>query len=251
MSQKQLNTGKSERKIEPRWLNIAATLRERITNDPNQEEGNLSDIALANEFKVSTAVIRQAVGQLVEEGLLTRQRGRGTFIRQKPIQSNLRLENFSAWAVQGHTVSVEILERRVVAANITLAAGLGLRVGAHLTFLKRLRSSNGLPVAYDHRYIPAELTEGIENSKFEEDAIWSVLSHDKGVHVAESTFTVKAAGATAEAAEMLHVEVGSPVLEYEVKVVDSRGRIVILGTTFCHPDRFVSQTIVRSNGRGY
>jgi hypothetical protein len=44
---------RSSRKSEPRWVHIATVLRERILNEPNQDEGSLSDIALANEFKAS------------------------------------------------------------------------------------------------------------------------------------------------------------------------------------------------------
>jgi DNA-binding GntR family transcriptional regulator len=183
--------------------------------------------------------------------LLTRQPGKGTFPRhgqqsQSLLKTNLGLENFGSWEVLGGgAITVELLSRRVIAANMTLAAGMGIKIGEHVTAIKRLRSTNGLPIAIDHRYMPVALVDGIEDAKFEKDAIWTVLSRDKGIEIGEATFTVRATGAAADIAEVLGVALNSPVLEYEVKVVDSRGRAVVIGSSFCHPDRFVSQTVVK------
>lgn len=240
---------KKSEKAEPRWVGLAAILRERISQGQIQNVRDLSDIGLANEFKVSTAVVRQAVTQLVEEGLLTRERGKGTFINKEPLEGGLKLESFDAWNLQGHTINVELLEARTMAANIAVAAGLGIEVGRPAFYLKRLRSADGLPVALDYRYIPADLVAGIDHVEFQEEAIWRVLQRMKGVQVMESMRTIKASGASQEAADILGVAPGSPVLHHEVQVVDTTSRVTILGTTVYHPDRFVYRTMVKASGR--
>jgi len=240
---------KEPMKAERRWITVASILRERIAKGDIRDGRDLSDIGLANEFQVSTAVVRQAVTQLVEEGLLTRQRGKGTFINKEPLEGGLKLESFDAWNLQGHTISVELLEARNVVANITVAAGLGVQVGQPAFYLKRLRCADGLPVALDYRYIPADLATGIDHHEFQEEAIWRVLQRTRGVQMMESMRTIKASAATQEAADILDVPPGSPVLHHEVQVLDTTGRVTILGTTVYHPDRFVYRTMVKANGR--
>ncbi|HEV8502444.1 MAG TPA: UTRA domain-containing protein, partial [Casimicrobiaceae bacterium] len=124
--------------------------------------------------------------------------------------------------------------------------GLGVPVGETVTYLKRLRLADRAPVALDHRYIPADLMKGIELPHFREEALWRLLSKHKGVNVKEAIFTIKAAGATQDTADALQVPLGSPVLHHESQVFDVNGRVVILGSTLYHPDRFVYQTSVQA-----
>lgn len=231
----------------PRWMQVASILEERINTGLARDGRELSDIALANEFNVSTAVVRQAVGRLVEQGLLTRQRGKGTFVTQQPLQGGLKaLGNFDAWHLVGREVEIEILELRLVGASIPIAAGLGVPAGETVTYLKRLRLADGVPVALDHRYVPADLMNGIERAHFREEALWRVLTKRKGVKVKEAIFTIRAAGAAQDAADALEVPLQSPVLHHESQVFDIDGRVIILGSTFYHPDRFVYQTSVQA-----
>lgn len=230
---------------QPRWVTIADALRTRIEKDG--DDRGLSDIALANEFKVSTVVVRQAVQQLVQEGLLVRRRGKGTFLAEAPLRGALdTLECFvDEWKLQGHSVRLEVLDRRVIAANMTVAAGLGVSPGEMVTYLVRLRFADNMPVAVDYRYLPLELAEGIPNEEFLQESIWRVLRRSKNADPGETRITIKAAAATSEVARYLEVEIGSPVLDHEVQVVSDRGQVMILGSSFYHPERFVYSTKVQ------
>ena len=238
-----------KQKASPLWVKVADTLRRRIQIDGDSR--GLSDIALSNEFNVSTVVIRQAVSKLVEEGLLVRQRGKGTFVtRKEPLHGGLSaLESFfDEWQLQGRRVRVELLDNRSVAASITVAAGLGVRTGEMVAYLRRLRFADELPVAVDYRWMPMDVVEGVGEQDFLQEAIWRVLRRYKNVDVAESRITIKAAAATAEVARYLEIGVGEPVLDHEVQVVDARGRVVILGSTLYHSERFVYTTTAKARG---
>jgi GntR family transcriptional regulator len=196
----------------PLWVHIANVLRSRI--EKGGDVGGLSDVALAGEFKVSTVVVRQAVQQLVQEGLLVRRRGKGTFLANEPLHGGLEaLECFvDEWRLQGHSVRVELLDRRLIAANMTVAA---------------------------------DLVDGIPDDDFLQESIWRVLRRWKNADPGETRITIKAAAATAEVARSLGIEVGSPVLDHEVQVVSDHGQIMILGSSLYHPERFVYSTKVQ------
>lgn len=233
---------RSDTSAQPLWVNVADRLRSRIQK--GGADLNLSDVALSNEFKVSTLVVRQALRQLVQEGLLVRRRGKGTFLANEPLHGGLdALECFvDEWQLQGHSVRVELIDRRMVAANMTIAAGMGIEPGEIVAYLRRLRFADDLPVAVDYRHMPADLVEGIPQEDFLHESIWRVFRRHKNVDPAETRTTIKAAGATAEVARYLEIEAGSPVLDHEVQVLDGRGRVMILGSSFYHPDRFVYTT---------
>ena len=63
----------------PLWAQIADILRRRIAESDSDSTG-FTDASLVAEFGVSPMTVRQAVSVLVDEGLLVRQRGRGTFL---------------------------------------------------------------------------------------------------------------------------------------------------------------------------
>jgi GntR family transcriptional regulator len=229
----------------PRWVAIADVLRKRI--ESGSDERDFSDVALANEFKVSTVVVRQAVQQLVQEGLLIRRRGKGTFLANEPLRGGLdALHCFvDEWSLQGHSVHVQLIDRSLVAANMSVAAGLGVEPGQIVSHLRRLRLADNLPVAMDYRYMPAELVAGIPDEDFLQESIWRVLHRHKKVVPGESRVTIKATAATPEVAQYLGVAVGAPVLDHEVQVLDRFNRVLILGSSLYHADRFVYSTKVK------
>jgi len=134
----------------------------------------------------------------------------------------------------------------LVAANMTVAEGLGVRPGEIVAYLRRLRLADDLPVAMDYRYMRAELVAGIPDEDFLQESIWRVLRRHKNVTPGESRVTLKATGASQEVAHYLGGQVGAPVLDHEVQVLDPRGRVLILGSSLYHADRFVYSTKVKA-----
>src|SRR5579872_4397651 len=94
----------------PLWAQIADILRQRIA-EGGDAQPDFTDAALVAEFKVSPMTVRQAVQELVVEGLLVRQRGRGTFIARTPVRGPLdSLERYlERWRFPGRDFRVEIL----------------------------------------------------------------------------------------------------------------------------------------------
>jgi GntR family transcriptional regulator len=234
----------------PLWAQLSDLLRERI-ND-GQPVGDLSDVSLANEFRVSAGTARQAVQALANEGLLVRRRGIGTVVTARPIQSELNVfGNFMVdWQLQGRTVRVELLERRVEAASMAVAAGLAVRPGELVGYNRRVRHANGLPVVVDHRYIPADLDDGLMEQDFLRESLWRAIQERKGIDPLESRVTVRGAAATEEAVELLGLTLGAPVLNHEMQILDTTGRIIMFGTSTYHPDRFVYSAVQKAAPSG-
>src|SRR5438105_10967393 len=92
----------------PRWAQIAQILRQRIA-EHRPGLTSLTDQSLAREFGVSPLTVRQALNDLVRSGLVTRHRGKGTFVAAKPVQGSVdHLEALmSEWRIEGRDVRIE------------------------------------------------------------------------------------------------------------------------------------------------
>jgi GntR family transcriptional regulator len=230
----------------PRWAQIAQILRQRIAEQGAGIKG-LTDHALAREFGVSPVTVRQAVADLVQSGLVTRHRGKGTFVVAKPVQGSVdHLEaSVNEWRVQGQDVRIEILERHRTAATIPTAAALEVRPGAIIAYLRRLRFADGHPVGIDYRYMLADLDERLDDADLAHETIWEVLERKLGLVDLQANTTIRAAAASDEEARLLLIAPRSPVLNRGFQLVTPAGQPILVGHSIYHPDRFIHATTVR------
>jgi GntR family transcriptional regulator len=224
----------------PLWAQIADILRRRIVESDTDLAG-FTDTALATEFRVSPMTVRQAVQTLVDEGLLIRQRGRGTFLARRPVRAEIQSfeEYLAQWRFAGRDSSVEILARELVAANISLAGELGVAQGTLVAYIRRRRSIDGQPVALDHRYLPSDVNTLLTDEEILELGLWKAIERRASVSVRHANLTIRASCARDDEAELLQIPPGAPVLERGLQLETTTGRLILSGRTLYHPDRFI------------
>jgi GntR family transcriptional regulator len=170
-----------------------------------------SDDELVEMFQVSRDTARQAVAELVREGLLTRERGRGTFVSGPGVEErfNSSLDFEQQWASRGTPMQVAglVFERRPAGAEI--AKLLEVAPDDRILLIRRVRLAARIPIALDDRYLPADLTadwgpETIEHSFLHR--LWR--SHP----LAQGDFVITAGIAASDEQEHLQLEPGTAVL---------------------------------------
>jgi len=189
-----------------------------------------SDEQLCTLFNVSRDTVRQALSELVQEGLLTRSRGLGTFVSARKLEERFGpgMDFLGQWAANGTPMQSMplVFERRP--AGDSIAATLELDARALILFIKRVRSAAGVPVAIDYRYLPAALVadwteESVRGSPLH--LLWQ--SHD----LRNGDFAIEAGIAGPEEVEYLHLAAGAPVLIRTLRYRDDSGRLVMAGHT--------------------
>src|SRR6201981_708658 len=118
---------------------------------------------LIERFKVSRTAVPKAIQNLVEGGLVEVRRGRGTFVTQPKITQELtELTGFvEDMQALGRTPTARLLDKRVVAADETVAHHLALAPGTLVVRLKRVRVADGLAMSFDETYLPRDLGEKV------------------------------------------------------------------------------------------
>jgi GntR family transcriptional regulator len=170
-----------------------------------------SDNVLAEAFQISVMTVRQAMAELVNQGLIYREQGRGTFVSPRPFRHHLqRLEGFTEDILaRGLTPSARILAFERVTAGERLGKEMQLDPASTLLHVKRLRLADGRLVAIHDAYLThTQLT--LEELK-EVGSLYTLLEH-KGVQMVEADETLEAITADRELADLLQIERGAPLL---------------------------------------
>src|SRR5690349_20056601 len=136
----------------PYYAQVAEILRERIRFGTWSAGAQLpSEAELCQMFNVSRPVIRQALQDLTTEGLVIREKGRGTFVATPKISERLfqRLTGFYEDMVdQGYTPVTRVLKQRVVPASPKVASHLRIEQGMPVIEIERLRSVQDEPLVW-------------------------------------------------------------------------------------------------------
>lgn len=145
---------------QPRYAQINDTLRERIldgTYSPHSQMPSEHDLCVA--FGVSRITVRQALGDLQQEGLIFRLHGKGTFVsRPKALQNVTSLQGFAeAMSSMGYEIVNRMQRFRVVKADRRQASRLQLQEGAPVLRIERLtHDTTGRPLDYEFLYFRAD-----------------------------------------------------------------------------------------------
>ena len=132
----------------PLYYQLEQALRSMIASG-SWSPGSLicSERELMQAAGVSRATVRQAIGNLMREGLLERVHGRGTFVARPKLEQEMRsVYSFAEqMGAQGLQLEDQLLQRHRVPASTELAALLAVGLGSPLIHLKRVRFLGSTP----------------------------------------------------------------------------------------------------------
>ncbi|WP_459678820.1 GntR family transcriptional regulator, partial [Rhodococcus sp. no. 34] len=146
----------------PKHEQLRTILLRKCTQELQPGDLMTSERNLMQDYGVSRITVREAIGQLVNDGHLVRVRGKGTFVAHRAVQSKLHLASFTEeMRAQGHhpTTVVLVSEQGPVPENT--AAALNMRPGSDGYHVKRLRLADGEPVSVDDGWFNPELLPGL------------------------------------------------------------------------------------------
>ena len=230
-----------DRKL-PLWYQLAQILRSEILGGELAAGAQVPpEVELARRYGVSVVTVRQALRSLEEEALISRQRGRGTFVTPGPHRrKELRLMG-SAESVIAQQIAeeTEVLEQSVIPVPAAVAEHFGGEREVH--FFRRLRRDQGLPLNYALNYVLPEYGSQVDAKLLRRYPMLKILRDVLGVKLSHVQIAIEARRATREVAQPLGVDVMSPVLLFTGVVVDPRHRVVDVAQIYYRADLDVSR----------
>ena len=220
-------------------------LKQIILNQINKgffKPGDLTptEKELSEAYKISRITVRSAIQELVQEGYLKKQQGKGTFVAQPKIRRVIgQLRSFSEdMNFSGRKPGSEVLDLRVERAVGQVAEALKLEEGNKVWVVERLRTVDDEPVAHNLSYLNLPDEEFLTREDLElEVSLWFLL-FKKGVHITDIEDTVQAISANRYQSNLLNVGEGSPLLMVEGIAYGEDGRPVEYSHNINRADRF-------------
>ncbi len=172
-----------------------------------------SERVYADMFQISRMTIRQALTNLVNEGYLYRQKGKGTFVNKQKLEQRLQgLTSFTEdMRERGLTPSSRLISFEIIPAGRGIADRLNLAENTPVYEIKRVRLANNLPVALETTYLPANLVKGLTEEIINQ-SLYQYIEEKLSLEISEATQQIEASIAREQELRHLEIEKGSPVL---------------------------------------
>jgi GntR family transcriptional regulator len=189
------------------------------------------ELELAAELGLSRHTIRHALTALANEGLLRRERGRGTLVLAGAANAvtERSLASFYAFAWELSARGLEqrsyVLERKRMAATAPLAQRLSLRERSPVERIVRLRTAAGDPLILETAYLPADLAGPLDPAILERGSIYDALETQFGLRVVRAHETIQPIVLSRTIARLLGVRAGSAAFRVERTTWSERGPV--------------------------
>lgn len=172
-----------------------------------------SEREYAERYDISRMTVRQAINNLASEGLLYRQKGRGTFISEKKFEQDLQgLTSFSEdMRERGLTPSNKIISFQLIEANKQIAQHLHLESKEKVYEIKRIRFANESPIAVETIYTPKRLV-GELSQKNVKESFYHFIETKLNLKIAYGDQVIESALANEFEIESLNLQKGDPIL---------------------------------------
>jgi GntR family transcriptional regulator len=208
----------------PRYREIEQALRERIAAlRPGDRLPSDSD--LCAEFGVSRMTARNAMERLVEEGLVIRDPGRGSFVAEPP--SHRRADSLMSFSRemrrQGRVPSSRLIGCLVRDVGTQEAVELRLATGEPVAAIRRIRLADGRPIAIEQAVLHGSTAAAVLAADLVHGSLHETLM-GAGFIPTKGQATIWAEAASDEDAALLEVPPGSPLLVERRVILDQRGR---------------------------
>jgi GntR family transcriptional regulator len=224
----------------PLHVQLETVLRSKIQTGAFAPNGPIPpEHRLCLEYGVSRTTVRQTLQSLLQDGLIYRQAGRGTF--QAPGATDnggMRvvgsIEDMVAHAKE---TTFRLLDRRVMAAAPHVARQLGISSAARVVRIDGIRSIRGKPVSTHSIYLPRQIGERITREALSGAPVITLVEDRAGIFVREAIQSIRAVPADKITAGHLGLRPGSPILWLERVYYSDAGAPVEFAITRMASDR--------------
>jgi len=212
----------------------------KLIKDNHYKEGDLfpKETDLARRWGISRNTLRQAIHNLVNDGLLERKKRSGTLVKKKKITTDL-----SNWFSFTHEMELKGMPFKdlfhlvkTVKANADVAKGFGIEKDSKLICLERIRSTGKKPMVYFESFFHPRIgLTGKENFK---QPLYEMLDNEFHMVPVYSQEEIRAIAATEKIASLLGIEKGMPVMERKRLVLDAGRKPIEYNTCYYRSDWF-------------
>lgn len=210
-----------------------------------------SERELVDLFKVSRMTVRHAIDQLVNDGILVRMVGKGTYVSSERLSTTLNvLNSFSEDIIaSGHKPSAKLISVEKIQTGNTISSLLRIDKNREVIKVERLRLVDDLEMAITTSFFPVSRALPLDELDFTATSIYRQIE-SLGLRIEKASETVTAEAADKRSAGLLRVKENTPLLKIiRLTFISNNVPIEYMEGLF-RPDRYViSQELYRQEVR--
>jgi len=202
----------------PIYFQLKEIIRKKIINKKIKPGENIpSESQLCRRYLISRMTVRHAIGDLVKEGLLYAERGKGTFVANPIVKRDLSILTsiISDMKKGGYKVIVKVLDLKVVPASKEIANKLEIKTKNKIIMIERLKLIENKPFFLEKSFLPYELCPNLANDNLNKYSIYSLLEDKYNLALDSGNISIEAIAANKYQSNLLQVNKGTPILNLE------------------------------------
>ncbi|MFD1125470.1 GntR family transcriptional regulator [Lentilactobacillus raoultii] len=172
-----------------------------------------SERELSGEFGVSRMTLRQAIQTLVDEGILERRVGSGTFVANQKVQEKMSgVTGFTdLMLAQGKKPSSKTISYHTMEPSLSEMEKLKITQDQSVLRMERIRYGDNVPICFEVATVPENIVAGLEKSEVT-SSLYRALEQKKNLSLGKAQQTVSAMLASERIAEYLDIKRGDAIL---------------------------------------
>ncbi len=214
----------------PFYLQLIELLKFQIQDGTWQPGDQIpSEQELCSAYEVSRTVVRQALRDLEVDNIITRRKGKGTFVAKPKISEGLiqKLTGFYQDMVEkGLTPGTRVIHQRIISATNKIAKYLDITIGTEVVDICRLRFINDEPIQLVTTYIPLRISPNLATVDLTNRSLYEYLENENKIKIARGTRYLEAVLASEEEAALLEIEEGDPLLMLDSVSFTETGQVI-------------------------
>ena len=221
----------------PLYVQIKNYIREKIeTGELKKGDKIPSEKLLCEKFNVSKITVIRALRDLVNEGIIFRKQGKGSFVKEPDYKEDLnKLANFKNIHTLPHSKAEhKILEWHIIKPPKEIRNRMKLNKEDKVLEIVRLRFFKGETVAFERTYIPDNLIPSMEEKRelFKKKFVYDIFKTNPQISPESSQIFIKAILTDEFYAKIFNIAVGNPLLLWD-RTTFSKDKKVIEFSIFC------------------
>lgn len=226
------------------YVQLKVAVRDLILTKLKPGDQIPTERELSERYNVSRITVRQAISTLVSEGLLYRERGRGTFVAPPKVQDELnRMKSFTEDMIRrNHKPGTKVISVDIIKPDNRLKGKLQVTESDEVIKVKRLRFANEDPICYQVAYVPRKLCPELIMEDLSK-SLYHIFENRYGLKLVRAVDTVECIVSDRIRARLLNISDGSPLLLIErVAYLESDVPVEFVRSFYRH-DRFKFQVV--------
>jgi len=196
------------------------------------------EMDICQAYGVGRQTVRQAIARLVDEDLVERFAGRGTFVREQPNHIQFFLDRSFSQQMRelGHTPNSRLLSQQTGVVDLDILS-MQTYQGRPCLTLERLRLGDFEPICHQTSTVLSERCPGIEGQDFANQSLYEALATRYQLAISRIDHVVRAV-----AAELLKVDEGTPLLFVGTTAYLDNGELIEYSASYYRADRYEYST---------